>query len=94
MIDALDVLYCATSPNIVITTAIATTTGTDGSGARIDYFIDGALGLTIKEKCVEAYEFIVHYCFATDGRIPEIYLFGFSRGAHTVCIMCVLCCKR
>jgi uncharacterized protein (DUF2235 family) len=57
----------------------------DGVGASIqdsfaDYLMDGALAITIRDRCVEAYQFIVeHFQPGT-----KVYLFGLSRGAYTV----------
>ena len=47
-----------------------------------DYMIDGSLAITIRQRCVEAYKFIVKHFDANLG--SKVYLFGLSRGAHTV----------
>ena len=44
--------------------------------------IDGSLAITIRQRCVEAYKFIVQHFDADLG--SKVYLFGLSRGAHTV----------
>ena len=47
-----------------------------------DYMVDGSLAITIRQRCVEAYKFIVQHF---DPRVgSKVYLFGLSRGAHTV----------
>jgi Uncharacterized alpha/beta hydrolase domain (DUF2235) len=49
-------------------------------GTQLDFWVDGALALDIRTKCIEVYQFIAEYA-DTDS---IIWLFGFSRGAYTV----------
>lgn len=52
-------------------------------GSRFaDYVLDAALGASIRDRCVEAYQFIVEHYNAA--RKDRVWLFGLSRGAYTV----------
>ncbi|KAG0081760.1 hypothetical protein BGZ93_002628, partial [Podila epicladia] len=52
-------------------------------GTFLEYLFDGATGHHIDKNCLEVYEYIVqHYNPQTPQ--PEIWMFGFSRGAYTV----------
>ena len=50
------------------------------TGSFRDYLFNGTVANDIRSKCLEAYKFIVkHY-----KRGSEVWVFGLSRGAHTV----------
>lgn len=54
--------------------------GIGTSGSFMDYIINGATALNIKEECIKVYKFIVDN-FDDNS---EIWMFGLSRGAYTV----------
>ncbi|KAF9279379.1 hypothetical protein BGZ74_002868 [Mortierella antarctica] len=52
-------------------------------GTFLEYLFNGATGDDIDKNCLEVYEYIVqHYTPQTPQ--PEIWMFGYSRGAYTV----------
>ncbi|KAG0093927.1 hypothetical protein BGZ92_000042 [Podila epicladia] len=55
-------------------------------GTFLEYLFNGATGHDIDKNCLEVYEYIVqHYTpQTTQTTQPEIWMFGFSRGAYTV----------
>ncbi|KAF9279411.1 hypothetical protein BGZ74_002863, partial [Mortierella antarctica] len=55
-------------------------------GTFLEYLFNGATGHDIDDNCLEVYEYIVqHYTPQTPKNPqPEIWMFGFSRGAYTV----------
>lgn len=58
--------------------------GVGASGARTTQTIGSALGIGMKERILRGYEFLSRNYRQGD----EVYVFGFSRGAHTARTLC------
>ncbi|KAI9241682.1 MAG: hypothetical protein BYD32DRAFT_347094, partial [Podila humilis] len=57
--------------------------GAGHGGTFLEHLFNGATGNDLDDNCLEIYEYIVqHYTLQTPQ--PEIWMFGFSRGAYTV----------
>ncbi|KAF9325530.1 hypothetical protein BG006_011011 [Podila minutissima] len=55
-------------------------------GTFLEYLFNGATGHDIDDNCLEVYEYIVQHYTPQNQQSPqpEVWMFGFSRGAYTV----------
>ncbi|KAF9274942.1 hypothetical protein BGZ74_004194, partial [Mortierella antarctica] len=57
--------------------------GAGHGGTFLEYLFNGATGNDIDNNCLEVYEYIVQH-YTPQTAQPEIWMFGYSRGAYTV----------